>query len=125
MNAATAAAAAAVSATNSTTMPISDVERFQFLAQSPYFMQNGNMLANMMKILPKLANNMAFSNFIFKQNLSTSTIASANYNELYDQNHHRHQQHQEPSFCHFNQNQITNNNLNEKIENSIKGKFLF
>ena len=45
LNAATAAAAAAVSATNSTTMPISDVERFQFLAQSPYFMQNGIMLA--------------------------------------------------------------------------------
>ena len=72
-----AAAAAAVAASTSS-LTSSDIERFQYLTQSPYFMQNNNILANMFRMFPKLANNMSFSNLILKQNLASLSTASAN-----------------------------------------------
>ena len=105
-------AAAAAAATVSLTQA-SDIEKFQYIAQSPYFMQNNQMLANMFKMLPKLANNMAFSNFVLKQNIASmasvpAAATTTNYNDGVD------------SFMHQQHNIMISNANQESSENSAK-----
>jgi hypothetical protein len=62
-NAAATAAAATGSQQQQVNNTMSDIEKFQYLAQTPFFMQNSHLFAQMIKILPKLAN----PNFLLKQ----------------------------------------------------------
>jgi hypothetical protein len=108
-NAATAAAVAASSASLQVTS--SDIERFQYLAQSPYFMQNNNILANMFKMFPKWANSMAFSNLVLKQNLASMSTSNLHVINELPSSIDQHQSFQQ-------QNMISS----DSIENSIKSK---
>jgi hypothetical protein len=109
LNAATAAAVAASTASLQVTS--SDIERFQYLAQSPYFMQNNNILANMFKMFPKWANNMAFSNLVLKQNLASMSTSNLHVINELPSSLDQHQSFQQ-------QNMISS----DSIENSIKSK---